>query len=219
MELGEIKERLQRLDTASLADANKNLRVVDPTIRPVRSGLKLIGVAHTVRCHEDFLTVIKALQDSTPGEVLVIDTGNSRAAVAGELFSTEAMRKGLAGLVIDGACRDTAKLKTLDFPVYSRSIIPLSGSTSGIFETQVPVTCGSVTVNPGDIVLGDDDGVVIATIEELTELLPSAEDIQSKEEYILTQMERGMGLLEMINFAEHWKNLESGKESELKFKV
>lgn len=114
MKLEEIKERLQNLDTASLADANKNLRVVDSTIRPIRFGLKLIGIAHTVRCHEDFLTVIKALHDSMPGEVLVIDTGDSRAAVAGELFSTEASRKGLTGLVIDGACRDTAKLKTLD---------------------------------------------------------------------------------------------------------
>ena len=178
-----------------------------------------MGIARTVRCHEDFLTVIKALQDSTSGEVLVINTENSRAAVAGELFSIEAARKGLAGLVIDGSCRDTAKLKTLDFPVYSRSIIPVSGTTSRIFETQVPVECGGVTVHPGDIVFGDDDGIIIAAIAELTELLPVAEDIQRKEEYVLAQMEQGIGLLEMINFEQHWKRLKSGKDSKLKFEV
>lgn len=91
--------------------------------------------------------------------------------------------------------------------MYSRSIIPVSGSTTGIFETQVPVTCGGVTVNPGDVVFGDDDGVVIAGVTELIELLPIAEEIQRKEEYILAQMERGIGLLEMVNFDEHWKNL------------
>ncbi|MGF1525726.1 MAG: RraA family protein [Candidatus Competibacterales bacterium] len=219
MKLDEIKQRLGRLDTASLADANKSLRVVDSGIRPIKAGLKLIGVAHTVRCHEDFLTVIKALHDATPGEVLVVDTGDSRTAVAGELFSVEAFRKGLAGLVIDGACRDTAKLKTLGFPVYSRSITPVSGAASGIFETQIPITCGGVAVSPGDIVFGDDDGIVVAGMEELAKLLPMAETIQNKEEYILTNMGRGVGLLEMLNFEEHWSELESGKDSKLTFKV
>ena len=200
MQLDEIAPRLEKLDTASLTDANKALRIIDPAIRPIQAGLKLIGVAHTVRCHEDFLTVIRALRDAAPGEVLMIDTAGSRTAVAGELFSTEAKRKGLAGLVIDGACRDTAKLKTLGFPVYSRSVTSVAGTKSRIFETQIPIGCGGVTVNPGDVVFGDDDGVVVASIEELTPLLPVAEEIQRTEDDILRRLEAGDSLFDMINF-------------------
>ena len=219
MQLSEIKTRLSKLDTANLADANKELRVLSPEIRPLRPGLKLIGVAHTVRCENDFLTVIKALRDAEPGEVLVIDTQHSRPAVAGELFSTEALRKGLSGLVIDGACRDTAKIKTLDFPVYSRSVIPLAGTTTRIFETQIPVQCGGVTVQPGEIVFGDDDGLIVASVAELSELIPIAEDIQSKEDEILRRMKTGADLLEMLNFDEHWDKVKSGNNSKLSFKL
>ncbi len=219
MTIDEIKKRLIDLDAASLADANKAVRIIDPAIRPVRLGLKLIGVAHTVRCNEDFLTVIKALQDAAPGEVLVIDTNSSRAAVAGELFATEAQRKGLAGLVIDGPCRDTAKIRTLDLPVYARNAIPVAGTTSSCFETQIPIACGGVTVNPGDILLGDDDGIIVASVAELAELIPLAEAIQAKEATILQRMEQGESLLGMLNFDEHWANVEAGQESQLGFKL
>ena len=135
MNFSEMKIRLAKLDTACVTDVNKKLRVLDPQIRPVRTGLILIGMAHTVRCKDDFLTVIKGLRDSVQDEVLVIDTCGSRVAVAGELFSLEASRRGLAGIVIDGACRDTARVRELTIPVYSRSVIPISGTTSHIFET------------------------------------------------------------------------------------
>lgn len=219
MNFSEITTCLAKLDTASLADANKKLRVLDPQIRPVRTGLIMVGRAHTVRCKDDFLTVIKGLNDSVAGEVLVIDTGGSRAAVAGELFSVEASRRGLTGIVIDGACRDTSKLRTLPIPVYSRSVIPLSGTASSIFETQVPITCGGVTVNPGDMIFGDDDGVVVASVEELIEVIHMAETIQAKEALILRRMEAGESLLDMLNFNEHFQNIMDGKKSRLGFNV
>lgn len=219
MNFSEITTHLAKLDTASLADANKKLRVLDPQIRPVRTGLIMVGRAHTVRCKDDFLTVIKGLSDSVAGEVLVIDTCGSRAAVAGELFSVEASRRGLTGIVIDGACRDTSKLRTLPIPVYSRSVIPLSGTASSISETQVPITCGGVTVNPGDVIFGDDDGVVVASVEELTEIIHMAETIQAKEALILRRMETGESLLDMLNFNEHFQNIMDGKESKLGFNV
>ena len=96
MDFEEIKRRLSLLDTACICDANKDLRAIDPAIRPISTGLKLIGRAHTVTCHEDFLTVIKALRDAEQDEVLVIDSQGSRRALTGELFPTEAIRKQLA---------------------------------------------------------------------------------------------------------------------------
>eukprot|EP00054_Salpingoeca_dolichothecata_P014543 m.82373 g.82373 ORF g.82373 m.82373 type:complete len:108 (-) comp21045_c0_seq2:422-745(-) len=92
----------------AVADADKEgLRVMDERLRPLRKGLQFVGVARTVRCFNDFLTVLKALDDSKPGEVLVIDTQNSTRTVAGELFATECQRRGLAAIVLDGPCRDT----------------------------------------------------------------------------------------------------------------
>jgi regulator of RNase E activity RraA len=219
MDFSEIKGRVAKLDTASAADANKQLRVMDFGIRPVRRGLKMIGPARTVRCKEDFLTVMKGLSNSVTGEVLVIETCGSRAAVAGELFSVEAARRGLAGIVIDGACRDIAKICTLTIPVYSRSVIPISGTSMKIFETQLPIICGGVTVNPGDIIFGDDDGIVVASMVELLGLLPTAEEIQAKEELILREMEAGRSLFTMLNFEEHWRNVSSGDKSKLQFEI
>ena len=219
MTLETMYERLRRLDTACLCDANKEIRVMDPTIRPIRLGLRLVGRAHTVVCEEDFLTVIKALQNAHAGDVLVVDTHGSRRAVAGELFATEASRKGLAGMVVDGAVRDTAKIRGLSIPVYSRTINPAAGTTRRIFETQVPVCCGGITVNPGDIIFGDDDGIAVATEQEFADLIPMAETIQAKEEAALARMGKGESLLSMLNFEEHYRETTARRESALKFLI
>ena len=116
MKLDEINHRLSRLDTACLCDANKTIRTLDPGIRPIRSDLKLIGRARTVVCQDDFLTVLLALEEAKPGEVLVVDGRGGRCALAGELFASEAARKGLGGLVVDGAVRDIVTLHKLPVP-------------------------------------------------------------------------------------------------------
>ena len=162
---------------------------------------------------------MKALNDSVEDDVLVIDTEGSRVAVAGEMFATAAQRRGLGGIVIDGAFRDTAKVRTLAIPVYSRSITPLAGATTILSETQVSITCGGVPVNPGDVIFGDDDGIIVASVEELGELIPTAEEIQAKEAIILNRMEAGESLIDMLNYEAHLKNLEEGKESQLVFTV
>jgi RraA family protein len=180
-------------------------------------GVPLVGRAFTIACCNDFLTVIKALHGASPGEVLVVDGQQGRMALAGELFSTEAKRKALAGMVIDGAVRDVATIRAMQFPVYCRAIFPLSGSTSHIGATQVPVSCGGVTVVPGDIVFGDDDGIVVASEAEIREVLPLAEEIQKKEAEALQRMAHGESLLGLFNFDEHLASISAGKESQPRF--
>ena len=217
MNFDEIRKRLVKLDTASLCDADKSIRVLDPGIRPIRSDLKLIGRSHTVTTCDDFLTVIKALKEARPGEVLVVDGQQGHRAIVGELFTTEALRKGLAGLIIDGAVRDVQTLSALEIPVYSRFIFPNAGTTAQIFETQIPIKCGGVIVNPGDMLFGDQDGVIVASEKELSTLIPAAEEIQAAEEQILAKMAQGEGLFQMLNFDEHFDKTKGKEESNLKF--
>ena len=223
MEYSNLTARLQQLDTACLCDAEKSLalglRVVDPAIRPIPLGLKLVGRAHTVQCHNDFLAVIKGLRDAEPGDVLVIDSQGSDRAVSGELVPTEALRKGLAGIVNDGPCRDTAIVRTLGLHYYARSIHCRAGTTTHPGATQVTISCGGVPVDPGDIIVGDDDGLVIATADLFATLIPLSEQIQEKEDRLLQRMQEGQGLLELMNFDDHYQAVEEGRESSLEFLV
>ena len=161
MDFKKLKERLANLDTACIYDVNAKLRVMDPEIRPLNQGIKMIGIARTVHCKRDFLSVLKALHDSGEDEVLVIDAEGDKIAFVGELFSFEAQRKKLAGIVIDGACRDMKGIRNINFPVYSRYITPRVGTSSNIFPAQEKVNCGGVSVSQGDIIVGDDDGIIV----------------------------------------------------------
>lgn len=212
-----LREALFELDCASLADADKAIRVCDAGLRPLNPGHKLVGPARTVRCHEDFLGVIQALEQAHPGEVLVVDTQGGRRAVLGELFSLEAQRRGLAGIVVDGLVRDTRTLVGLSLPVYARGACPCAGTTSKLTTTQVAVTCGGVVIEPGDIVVGDRDGLIVASAETFAALVPIARDIEDKERALRERLADGRGLVTMLNLNEHYAALERGEASRLRF--
>ncbi|MEM7543044.1 MAG: RraA family protein, partial [Pseudomonadota bacterium] len=125
----QLLARLRHLDAASLADADKSIAVMDTGLRPVAPGLKMVGYARTVQCENDFLAVIQALDEAQENEVLVVDSRGSDRAVVGELFSGEAKRRGLSGIVVDGLVRDTNAIAQLAFPVFARGRCPISGTT------------------------------------------------------------------------------------------
>ena len=212
-----LLDQIARLETSMLADINKAIRAMDAGIRRVNPGRKLIGRARTASCRNDFLTVMRVLADAVEGDVLVIDGRGGNLALAGEMFAMEAARKKLGGIVIDGAVRDSAAMQSIDLPVYSRSIHPVAGTIQQVGAIEVPVACGGIVVHPGDIVFADADGVVCGTDEELAALVDGAAGVMANEEKAFAAFNTGTGLMDMLNFEEHYAARAAGKPSELKY--
>ncbi len=202
---------------SSICDADKSLPVLDPGIQLLVPGRSLHGPARTVLAIGDHLPVLSALQLARPGEVLVVGTERSSRAVLGELFATEAERRGLAGIVVDGFCRDLAGLRRLEIAVFARGTTPASGSALKLAHTPGTVSCGGVAISDGDIVVGDDDGVIAASAARIEAALPAADEIERAEERVLEGLRGGSGLAALTNYDEHVRLLERGEPTALTF--
>ena len=214
----DLLEQVGKLDPAAFCDADKSIRVMSSAIARINPGKKLIGRARTVRCFDDFLTIIAALEQANRGDVLVIDTQGTNRAVVGELFSLEAARRGLAGIIIDGACRDTETLVELDMPVYATHRTPVSGTVQRLYETQVSIVCGGVEVHPGEIMFGDADGIIVMNDRQATALLADAQQIKQIEQQAIEAMSEGKSLIDLTNFSQHATAVRAGDaNSRLKF--
>jgi regulator of RNase E activity RraA len=212
----DLLQRLAAIDTTSLKDAGPALRVLPAALRPIRAGVRLLGRAVTVDAREDLMPVLAGLAEAGPGDVLVI-AGHPDHAVAGELFATEALRRGLAGFVIDGRCRDSRVLAGLDLPVFARGVAPSACPARALPVTQVPLVIGDVTVRPGDLVLGDDDGLVVGSEDEVREAIDGAEAIQQREGALRAAIEGGESLFDHLNYDEHVAALRAGQPAKLTF--
>ena len=160
------------------------------------------------------MPVMAALEQSGAGDVLVI-AGHPDHAVAGELFATEALRRGLAGIVIDGRCRDSRILAGLDLPVYARGVAPRAFPARSMPVIQVPLTIGGVEVRPGDILLGDDDGIVVGDDAELRRR--SRRPRRSSSARGAAGAIRAVTPCSAMNFDEHVAELRAGRPSKLAF--
>jgi regulator of RNase E activity RraA len=181
--------------------------------------VRMAGPAFTVVAEDDHLPVMSALAAAAPGDVLVIAANGHTRAVFGELFATEARRRGLAGIVADGFCRDLRGLRRIGLPVFARGTTPRSGTTVSRAAHGATIVCGGVEVSPGDVVFGDDDGVLIAPAERIAAALDTAELIGRSEQAILAAQARGEALHGLTNHAEHVAALDRGDDSALAFRV
>jgi regulator of RNase E activity RraA len=148
--------------TPDISDLLNRLYAIDPLIARLAGG-PVVGLACTVRTYPgDNLMVHKALDVARAGDVVVINAGVGRSnAVLGDIISTKAKHRGIAGFVIDGLIRDLPDILPLDFPVYARGTTPMGPLHRGPGEINFPVACGGVVVNPGDVIVADDAGVVV----------------------------------------------------------
>ena len=134
----------------------------------------------------------KALEIAARGDIIVVNTcGNTTSAVFGELMGNSAVAAALGGLVVDGAVRDVEALASLRFPVFSRSICAGSCDKDGPGEINVPIACGNTAVLPGDIVVGDGDGVVIVPAAEAEHVLKLVKALQEREVNRISEIRAG----------------------------
>ena len=214
----EVLDRLRAVGTTSLVDAGGDLRVLPLGLRPVGTSSRLVGRAVTADAGADLMSVIAGLQACGAGDVLVVAAGGDERAVAGELFATEALRRGVAGLVVDGRVRDVGVLAGLDLPVFARGVAPHAHPARKVPRIQVPVTLGDVEVRPGDLVVGDADGLVAGSEESFLAVLDAAEQIEAREQRLRAAVSGGRSLFEALNVDEHVAALRAGQESRLTFR-
>ena len=193
--------RLSGLSTSGVSDALDKLGIRGQAlgIAPLDRAFRLAGRAWTLRygpVGEDRGTVGDYVDDLGPGDVVVLDNqGRLDATVWGDLLTTTAHRRGVAGTVIDGVCRDVDRSLDLGYPVFARGNWMRTGKDRVRVEaTQVPVSVGGVRIEPGDLLLGDGDGLVAVPAARIEEVLRAAEEIERAEEAIRRAVEGGASL-------------------------
>src|SRR4051812_32316111 len=151
-------DALARLPVSTLCDVDKSLPVVDPAIRPLTFTTRVFGPAYTVVASGEFLSVLYAIGEAQPGDVLVVQAGGARLEALGALLATEAWQRGLGGIVVDGYVRDRSGLPP-DLPLWARGTVPMAGRSDVAPRVGGAVVCGGVRVTPGQLVIADDDGI------------------------------------------------------------
>jgi 4-hydroxy-4-methyl-2-oxoglutarate aldolase len=187
------------LGPATVYEAAGRIGSVDPGIKPLAPGIRILGPAFTVVCHpQDNLMLHKALQLAQPGDVLVASAGGHfHAGYWGGLMTTAAMAKGIAGLAIDGCVRDSAEIVQMGFPVFSRGSC-MRGTTKGVLgKINHRVLFGEVLVHPGDLVLGDDDGMVVIPQAEIEKVLEAANRRVEAEKIKAEKLRKGVSSVEL----------------------
>ena len=166
---------------------------MDPGIQQ-RTSLSFAGPAVTVNCRPaDNLMVHKALQVARPGDIVVVATsGNTTSAVFGELMCHTAVAQRLGGIVVDGAIRDVDAIARLELPAFSRSVSPGGCDKDGPGEVNVPISCGGTVVAPGDIVVGDGDGVAVVPRADAEEVLQLVAELIGREEKRIEEIQNGV---------------------------
>jgi regulator of RNase E activity RraA len=187
-----LLDRFRGLASPNLADAMGRFNFMDAGIQS-RTGLPLCGLAVTVNARPaDNLMIHKALQVASPGDIVVVNTcGNTTSAVFGELMCNTAVAAKLGGIIVDGAIRDVDGLAALGFPAFSRSVCAGGCDKDGPGEINVPISCGGTVVMPGDIIVGDRDGVAVVPRAHAEEVLALVAALMQRETKRIAEIKAG----------------------------
>jgi len=195
-----IREVLEKVSTPNISDAMHRQGDLQGIICRTPN-VKMVGEAYTVRTYPGD---VEAIDFAKPAEVIVIDAGGAPPAVWGELATNSCLQKGIKGVVIDGALRDTPEIKALNFPAFSKIVTPTAGEPKGLGELNVPVTIGGIKIHPGDWIVGDEDGVMVIPKEKSVEIANRAMDILEKENRLRKEIQQG-NTLSQVAYLEKWE--------------
>lgn len=205
---GSLSQAMSELYSAVLADIMDELglrnQALDGSIRPLYEGAKLWGRAKTVLCVEVFQVPsdpyareIEAVDTVKAGDVLVVSADFRHGAFWGELLATATVARGGVGAVVDGLCRDSGKLRDMKFPVFCKGLDPCdSKGRLDVVAYDVPIRCGGVLINPGDLVFADQDGVVMIPREVVGDVVSRAVEKVRRENTMRKDLMAGMTLRE-----------------------
>lgn len=173
----ELVEKFRGIPSSNINDEMNRLYCMSAAISPLNEVESMVGTAFTVKAPMgDNLMFHRALDMARPGDIIVVDgAGAMDRSLAGEIMITFAEKKGIAGIVVDGALRDLDGIRRSSIPVYARGITPQGPFKNGPGEIGVPVCCGGIVVFPGDILVGDQDGIVVIRPADAGEVLKAAQ--------------------------------------------
>lgn len=179
--------------TGNICDAMDRFGAMDYRIKPIDPASRMCGTAVTIRTRPgDNLAIYQALELAGAGDVLVIQTyDHTVGSTIGDLVVNNAKRRGLAGIVCDGLVRDASGIRATGLPVFARGLSPSSPFKDGGAEINGAISCGGVTVHPGDVIVGDEDGVVVVPQVDLEETAERLQAVFVKEAKMLAAIEAG----------------------------
>lgn len=188
-----------KYNAATVYEAAGRIGSVDPAIKPLGKGMRLCGPALTVLCFpNDNLMLHKALQIAQPGDIIVAATGGyPNAGYFGDMMATSALARKIGGLAIDGTVRDGAEIIEKGFAVFCRGTCMRGTVKSNLGSINHPTLFGEIVVNPGDLVIGDDDGIVIIPQNKMEEVLESTRRRVANEKDKAAALSRGITSMEL----------------------
>ncbi|MRV73782.1 4-carboxy-4-hydroxy-2-oxoadipate aldolase/oxaloacetate decarboxylase [Duganella sp. FT92W] len=195
---------LARLGAATIYEAQGARGALDSGIKPIASTMRIAGPAFTVDTRPaDNLMLHYAMLKARPGDVLVVDAkGYTEAGPWGDVFTEQALKMGLAGLVINGAVRDAASITETGFPVFSRGLSIKGTGKNQPGQVNVPITIGDVRIHPGDIIVGDQDGLVVVSRDEVETVLRQSLEREEKESEYRARIRNGATTVELLGLAD-----------------
>jgi regulator of RNase E activity RraA len=189
----DVVKKFRSLPVANVSDCMSRLSGGGPRLRPYHGGGVLSGPAFTVKTRPgDNLMVHKALDIASPGDVVVVDAGGDLTnSIVGEIMITYAINRGIAGIVINGSIRDSDELRKLSFPVYAAGVTHRGPYKSGPGEIGRTIAFDGMVIEPGDLILGDGDGLLCIPFEEVEEVYQATAAKHKAEEKILAALKAG----------------------------
>src|ERR1700733_3311293 len=180
----ESVKTLGELGVATVHEAQGRTGLMKPYMRPIYPSAKAAGPAVTVLCQSgDNLMIHAAIEVCQPGDILVVTTtSDSTDGMFGELLATSLVAHGVLGLIIDAGCRDVSELTAMDFPVWAKAIHAQGTVKASAGAVNIPVVCAGASVQPGDVIIGDMDGVVVVPRQDAKEVAKASQARIAKEE-------------------------------------